>query len=156
MINLSEVHISVLPRQWRPPEGLPLKLMIVLPAPFLKELQDHLAENGVEVTKDQITRDAGLQSAAGWISEVLVAAVGSGGAITALAISLQKLIERHKDKRFTLISESMRIDVTGYSIKELERILMTVECVRRRIGEDEQHSRPTEQQRPPKGQELHP
>jgi len=74
----------------------------------------------------------------GPLPDALVVAVGSGGAITAMAVALQKFIERHKDKKFVLKNaQTTSLLISGYSAAELERLLIVLRKSQERPRTDE-------------------
>ena len=63
-------------------------------------------------------------SAGSWL-EVIAVALGSGGAVTTLAIALQKFLERHKDKNVSFGPEGRLESMAGYSAKHVQQVLIT-------------------------------
>lgn len=94
---------------------------------IMKELAGILIENGVAA---HAYVDSPTSGSGGSFYAVLTVAIGSGGAVTALAISLQKFITRHASKKVTFSSRAdgtfEKIELTGYSIEEVEQALKSM------------------------------
>lgn len=73
-----------------------------------------------------------LEFSAGSMLEVLAISVGAGGAVTtALNVAITKFLERHKDKTVTFGAGCSIESMTGFSRKDVEQALITVDRLQR-------------------------
>jgi hypothetical protein len=104
----------------------------------MEELGHRLNENGANATLRKYTARSGGGyggdtgggggggGGGGAIWSLWIAAAGSGGVMTALVVGLQRFFERHKDTKFVLEEGNRRIELSGLSAKELERVMQAV------------------------------
>jgi hypothetical protein len=106
---------------------------------FLAQLRADLVEHGVPVTDAWASQMSTNGDSFSW----LVAAMGTGGAGTALALALHKFIDRHKHTKVIIHQDGHAVEVTGYSAKDVERILKAAS------HKEEPDTEPDQSQEPP-------
>lgn len=101
---------------------------------ILVELSEIMVKSGIDA--EVVTSSSGSNTGyTEHLVQEIFAAVSSGGAVTALAVTVHKLIEKHKDSKVSVIrrpstGEEEVIDLKGYSPREIERILSTIEEIK--------------------------
>ncbi|MBB4910550.1 effector-associated constant component EACC1 [Actinophytocola algeriensis] len=73
-----------------------------------------------------------IEHSAGSVLEILTVALGAGGAGTALVVALEKFLERHKDKSVTFGAEGNVETMTGYPMKDVQRVLAEADRLRQK------------------------
>lgn len=105
-------------------------LNLRFPPQYADEILPLLDENGVDHNSAiELSADSNL-----WIEVVHVLAVPGG--LTALAAVLRTIVHRHDGKRFVLKRGDYEVDARGYSEKETEQFLETLQADQARLDSE--------------------
>ncbi|OLZ51570.1 hypothetical protein [Amycolatopsis keratiniphila] len=69
------------------------------------------------------------------LMQMVTVGVGSGGAVTALVVALQKFFERYKDKNVSFGPNGQVESMTGFSARDVTRVLDAANRIQREQDE---------------------